>query len=200
MFFSYLPGINSPHNINAMRFLPFILLLFLSTACKKDACESVLCVRGHCSNGVCNCEEGFTGSDCSQQVRPARIIVHKVVVKKFPPTDPSGGGWDLTNGADLFFDVLLAGNVVYTWQGGAIFNANPNSEHTFNTAGTLEFTQPESRYVIRLWDQDDILPHDYMGGIEFTPYHSTNNFPRWIELRPANADIWFDLEVQYVFP
>lgn len=184
-----------------MRPLMIILaILILTPACKKDPCESTLCVRGHCANGTCVCPDGYTAADCSQQIKPARILVLKVVVKKFPATDPSGGSWDLTNGADLFFDVLLGNDVIYTWTGGAIFNANPNIEHTFNTLGTLVLDKPDDRYSIRLWDQDDFLPHDYIGGVNFTPYNSQNQFPRWLELRPDGALVTFDLEVQYVFP
>lgn len=41
------------------------LCLLVGTGC-KDACEGVSCTNGQCVDGNCECNPGFTGTDCAE--------------------------------------------------------------------------------------------------------------------------------------
>ncbi|GJM17208.1 MAG: hypothetical protein DHS20C13_25350 [Thermodesulfobacteriota bacterium] len=70
-----------------------LLVIGLSLGCgKDDPCENITCVNGFCANGDCNCDEGWTGSDCSVKKTPDYMLIKKVVVTKFPATEDNGGG------------------------------------------------------------------------------------------------------------
>ena len=53
-----------------------IMMVFLVGSCRKsdpddivkDPCEGVICVKGNCVEGVCNCDFGWAGDDCSVTV------------------------------------------------------------------------------------------------------------------------------------
>ena len=47
--------------------LPYFLFYFvLLCACSSDPCEAVICSKGACNDGVCDCEEGYIGEKCDQ--------------------------------------------------------------------------------------------------------------------------------------
>ncbi|MFT4566870.1 MAG: hypothetical protein ACI9FN_001831 [Saprospiraceae bacterium] len=47
-----------------LTFLVSISLFIIS--CSSDPCETVTCVNGACNEGMCECEEGYKGVDCSE--------------------------------------------------------------------------------------------------------------------------------------
>jgi len=50
----------------------FVSLTSLFTAC-TDNCENIECLNGECIDGICDCDEGFTGSDCSLAISGSTI-------------------------------------------------------------------------------------------------------------------------------
>ncbi|MHB1279195.1 MAG: EB domain-containing protein [Bacteroidia bacterium] len=182
--------------------LLFVLVGLTSlNSCQKDdpgagsPCENIVCLNGgYCANGQCVCPEGYTGANCSQQITPDIIRINKIEVTQFPPTD-AGAGWDLTSGADIFPIVYLGSTEL--WNSATFFqNADPNSVYSFIPNPAIELKSPTSPYIIRLYDYDDLDADDYMGGIQFTPYHSTNKFPPVLTL-DAGGGVAFKLYVSY---
>ncbi|MEM6345001.1 MAG: hypothetical protein AAF927_14010 [Bacteroidota bacterium] len=57
-----------------------VLLLFSLTACPSSPCEGVNCANGSCDEitGLCNCEEGFEGADCSTSTRQKYLGTYQV--------------------------------------------------------------------------------------------------------------------------
>ena len=50
--------------------LPLAFLMILSTGCKKEPCEDVVCpANSSCVEGVCICDDGYMGTDCADEVR-----------------------------------------------------------------------------------------------------------------------------------
>jgi hypothetical protein len=57
-----------------------------------------------------------------------------------------------------------------------------------------EFTEPQQTYSIEVYDYDDGLSaDDYMGGINFTPYSSGQQFPSTITLDCGTCKVAFKM-------
>lgn len=184
-----------------LKFLTFFLLAVSLSSCSKDdttnPCESISCSNGGmCINGVCDCPDGFTGPDCGSQMTPNSIKINSINLRSFPATEENGAGWDLFDGADIYIKVSYNEEVIY--QHPTFYtNANSGQIYSFIPTTNLNIHNPTDKYVISLWDKDD-LDDDFMGGIIFTPYFSTNGFPATIIL-DAGSGISFDLSVAYIF-
>jgi hypothetical protein len=180
-----------------MKKLIFISLLSLLLSCSKDACDGITCVNGDCVNGQCDCEQGYTGPSCATQLTPTKIRITKIVVTKFPATD-NGAGWDLTSGPDIR-PKLFKGNTEI-WASPDYFeNADPANDYTFTLSPVFDIESPTDQHSLSLYDYDSADPDDFMGGVTFTPYSSTNNFPTQIILDCPTCTVSFTVTVSYVF-
>lgn len=143
------------------------------------------------------CSTGYTGSDCSVQTTPTKIIVSKIEVSKFPSTDTGGAGWDLTSGADIYPVLTKGSNTI--WESPTYTtDANPNSSYTYTLSPSADIISPFETYSISLYDYDDLDSDDFMGGINFVPYSTTNKFPSVINV-DAGGSVSFKLHLTYVF-
>lgn len=175
-----------------------INLLFYSSCVKDDPCDLITCLNGgFCVNGECDCPEGFTGPDCSNQQTPTSIRITNIEVTRLPATKANGAGWDLNSGADIYVQMLYNNNNIYE-HSTYYENVNSSQNYSFQPNTNLNLTNPTNRYVIRLYDYDSLDADDFMGGIEFTPYTSNNGFPNKVIL-DANGDVAFELTYQYTF-
>ncbi len=182
------------------RFLIAVLLysVLALNSCKKvvpDPCDGVICLNGGtCVNGQCDCPNGYTGPDCSNQITPSKIRINNIRLTKFPPTD-NGAGWDLTSGPDIYIVIEYNGSIIYNHP-TYYQNADPSLTYDFKPSTNLNLTNPADNYIIRLYDYDDFSTDDYMGGIEFVPYYDGNNFPGNIDI-DAGGTVAFELSVSY---
>jgi len=181
-----------------------VATLGLTSSCSSDdaknPCEGIVCLNdGYCANGSCVCPEGFTGSNCSQQVTPSVIRIHKIEVTKFPPTRPNGGGWD-TNGTapDIYPEIRLGEALIWSSSSSYAQNAIHTQTYTFTPNPIISLTNVGSQYSIILYDYDDFSSDEFMGGINFVPYQSNNNFPEIITL-DAGGTVAFKLYVSYAW-
>jgi len=192
--------VNHPF-IAVIRF-SFLLLFISLNACSVDdplgdKCGGVVCFNGgYCSNGDCVCPAGFSGADCSQQITPSIIRITKIEIIRFPATD-NGAGWDLTSGPDLLPELRLGNTLI--WEApNFIQNADPAVVQTFIPNPTIEMSSPNSEYSITLYDFDDFDANDFMGGINFVPYYSSNAFPSILTL-DAGGSVAFRLYLSYAW-
>jgi len=172
---------------NLLFLVLIITALTIVTGCEKstttdtlneDLCAGVDCQNGGtCYLGLCDCSTGWTGSDCSTQVTPSKIQINKIVIRDFPQYD-NGSTWDLNSGPDIFVKFALGSNVIYT-QPTVFQDASSGHSLTLTPSQPIIVTSPLSRYAIYLYDYDSGFGgnNDYMGGVEFNIYSSTNNFP-----------------------
>ena len=158
--------------------LLLILLGFIS--CKKNADET--------------CPNGYTGSNCDQQITPTNIILKSIKVTSFPPTD-NGAGWDLTSGPDVYITISQNGNVLYTNSNAFIMNATAGV--SFNTQYVLPSVT--GIYTINVYDHDDFDADDFMGGIIAPIYTNTTGFPETLTLSCPGCAISFLIEIGYTF-
>jgi hypothetical protein len=77
-------------------------------------------------------------------------------------------------------------------------DADASQDYDLTVTPPIEILNPTGEYGIQLLDYDDgITSDDFMGGIIFVPYNSTNGFPASLTL---NGDlVSFVLELTYEF-
>jgi hypothetical protein len=62
----------------------------------------------------------------------------------------------------------------------------------------LYFENPIDEYTLVLYDFDSFDSDDFMGGVSFTPYFSTNKFPNILYI-DAGGEVSFEVSVNYIF-
>ena len=191
----------------ANKTISILIIILLTFGCKKDPCESVICVNGgDCLHGSCYCPTGYYGSDCSQQYTPLKIIIDSLIITKFPFNDSTGASWDQDASPyspDIYPEILLNSPLDTAYNSWFLY---PDADSSFSYIfipgfDTLDvvkdFTQPTSQYTFKLWDYDYVSDSngDLMGQIDFTPYKSNNNFPSVISLDSAGLSL--DIYISY---
>lgn len=179
------------------------VLFFASISCNKenggsnDPCAGISCKNGgKCINGDCDCPKQWTGPDCSKQKTPVKIFITKVDVTKFPATETSGAGWDLSSGPDIY-PVISEGSTKL-WEAETYYtDANSTLVYTFTPKTAITITKLSETHSISLYDYDDIGGDDYMGGITFTPYSDTNGFPATRVLSCSNCNTSYKIYLEY---
>lgn len=181
-----------------LRILPILLVIAISSCKKDDPCDGIVCQNsGVCVNGECDCPQGFSGPDCSNQITPTSISITNIKVTRFPATDAGGAGWDLTSGADIYVALFYNNAGIYTHP--TFFqNADPSIDYDFVPNVNLTILNPTNRYIIALYDFDDFDADDLMGAVEFIPYSNTNGFPSKLVV-DGGASVAFELTVEYKF-
>lgn len=174
--------------------------LFLSpSSCQKDPCSSVDCKNGGtCSDGTCECPEGFQGTDCSQQIQPSKVRIQKVSVTDFPLTSSTGKQWDENDLPDIF--ILITDDDGFVWESPVIFdNAAPSGQYLFEVTPAIEVTDFNKEYLIYLYDHDGTNPYEYMGGFSFKPYTPASGFPTQLNLETSKGELRFTLVLSYTW-
>jgi hypothetical protein len=184
------------------------LIPFLNCSSNSDAenCSTIVCQNGGTfSNCECNCPQGYSGVNCSNQVTPSRISITKVIVKSFPNTDLSGGFWDPTipTADDGLPDIYITFqnsdlNVIYdspTFFGNAISDGSTFYEFTLNPP--LVITNYSNPYLVSIWDYDVNNADDFMTSEGFFIYNSTGGFPETLTVLDTSEPILVDITLTY---
>lgn len=184
--------------MNRIALLPaFILLLFLSCE-KSDPCDGVQCQNGGvCVSGNCDCPPGFTGARCETEKAPATMIINTVTVKTFPAVNPSGAGWDVFDGPDLYLVIKDGPQVLYTSE-SFYENAAPGFGQFF--IPQLSIFYPSRPLTFEVWDNDnDLTNDDFIGGIEGPIYRAGEKFPSTFTVQCSGCTVSFEVSVSYYF-
>jgi hypothetical protein len=179
-----------------MKSLLYVLLpIFLAltfNACEKDPaltdpCYNITCFNdGVCANGLCNCPDGYSGSDCSVELTPVSMTITRIEVTNYPATKSSGAGWDPSSGADPFVVFHSGTGTTYTANdfASSYFTDVTGQDLTFTTGLPITVPSLSSNWSLDMWDYDSIVgdPDDLMAGVFFTPISQANGFPSSIDL------------------
>lgn len=163
----------------------FLLLMagLLFTSCGKD------------NDNEPDCDEGFTGSNCEEQITPDAIKISGVDLASMPATN-NGSEWDVwSTGPDIYIQVLIDDEVAFT--SNYYEDVNVYDSFYFEVKPTLTVS-PESTVTIRLFDFDSANSDDFMGAIYSDIYHNKNNFPGSITFNAGGA-LKFNLLVYYIW-
>lgn len=162
--------------------LLLLAIIWSASSCQKDK----------------TCAIGFEGDDCDQEKTPTLVTINSITVTKFPQTTASGGGWDITNGADLTFSIVnetVGGEYVHD---KLIENATIPAVFTNvnYSAGAL------ARYSFQFYDSDNgrnaiIDPDDFLGAAVGNIWKKGTKFPKTIPIKVSALE--FTLDVSYTF-
>jgi hypothetical protein len=162
------------------------------------ASMSTLLLMSSCSKDEV-CTTGYTGSSCTTQITPSKILVSKIEVIRFPGTDSGGSSWDLlpSSGPEIYPILSRAGSEI--WNSPTyVTDANPSNSYNFNPTQPIELLYPLDTYTISLYDYDGTSSDDFMGGINFPIYSNSNNFPSTL-IVDAGGEVAFKLYLTYSF-
>lgn len=163
-----------------------LLLLSLLISCTKEAPEAPT-----------TCQPGYMGPNCDIEIMPTRMGINRVVVTKFPATEPSGAGWDVFDGPDVKILIRHGGVVVY--ESSAFYeDATPAGRYTFlpnivvNNPGQVQTS-------FEVLDYDDTLAPDFMGAVSGYMYQDGRGFPETLAVQCAACTVAFEVGVVYSF-
>lgn len=154
---------------------------------------SILTFTLSCSDSE-KCKQGYTGSNCNNQIYPTKITVTKVTVSEFPSLDGSSATWDVGTGPDIYLVLYAGENLVY--ESDSYFEDASNS-NTYEFEFTYDMNG-SSIYTIELYDYDDLDDDDFIGNYEFLAYDDNEGFPK--ELVIGSGDLIFTFHVSYTWP
>lgn len=143
-----------------------------------------------------DCALGFIGDNCDIQETPQSITLNSTDISNFPATKADGAGWDLSDGPDIYFKIMLGGAVIYTSE--TKNDVLPGSELVFTDGTPFNFENVTDNYTVTFFDDDGILGSDEMGSFSINLYSSNNNFPNVITYtNPGGSSFVFSFHVDY---
>ncbi len=198
-----------------LKSIAFLTFLIIIISCSSDSgsgggstpCVPVTCLNGgvSTSNCGCTCPIGFTGTNCSTQVTPTKILITKITVKNFPNRKPDGLTWDnfvftSYNSPDIFPFLTLGSTTLYQgdFMSDVISNGNNTDNFTWTPTTPIQIILINSQYTLNLYDSD-VSGSEFMGGFNFTPYSSTGGFPGTLILSNSTSSYKFELSLTYVW-
>lgn len=144
-----------------MKKLFFLSLIALTSfSCSKDK----------------DCDPGFTGPDCDQEIIPKSMELLSITVLLFPIQDRNGLPWDVLDDPDLYINISYQGNLLYTSYSNPISKAQGPITWSF-FSNPLIIDRPNEFYTISLYDRDDIGNNELIETVNFRPYRAGLNFP-----------------------
>jgi hypothetical protein len=185
--------------------LPFVILPFIMSACKKDPCEGVTCQNGGTcvGTGACSCATGYEGTTCEKQLVPTALIITNVTILKFPQVRINGQTWDIGSDADLFLSIETGG-------GSALWT--PTSHYTdvkqtdlplkIKLTNPLTIKNYGDPIFFRIYDYDTPQIFEPVGGLGTVLYSKSNPFTaklRLGEINSSSTNVAFDIEIEYLF-
>lgn len=185
-------------------FILFSLFLVFVSCSKADPCEDIKCQNGGtCTDGKCNCPNGWEGALCEIESLPKAVNVSAIKVLKFPATKADGSKWDNDNTNPDLFPVLYTlkadnTNDQLLWTSDVIkLNAPTGQTHDFNLIlPKLSMKTFDKTLALYLLEKDDPTSEN-MGGISFKLQEFVKGKPSTITLDCSTCKVGFELKVTY---
>lgn len=174
-----------------MKHILFSLLVIFFLACSDNPCEDVNCNNGVCIEGTCDCEEGFSGTNCNQILEPIRVRIVSITISNYPEVNTDGVMWDeFDNSApDLIYQI---GRGLTT---SGIRGIKREDSDVLPIAWDENiFLEPETNYFFYLFDVDETLDTE-MVSFEFLSYSGERE--ENITYKNGQYDIVFELEYDF---
>jgi hypothetical protein len=126
---------------------------------------------------------------------PTSMIIDKIVLTEFPSSDGEAS-WDSFSGSPDIYLIISRGSSVLHYS-LTTNNANSSTNYSFDLNPSVEIFALSEEHSVRLYDEDNLVDDDYMGGISFTPESQIGDLDDEIEL--SVGQISMTLEVSYKF-
>lgn len=181
--------------------ITLVTLSLLVFSCSTDStCVPITCLNGGTSTPDCGCScpEGYFGADCSFEKMPAKILISKIRINKFP--NNGGGLDDLGTTPDLFISLIKDNINIYTpttYFTDANGDTSMNYDYSFLTP--IECTSSSSVFLLQLWDYDSNTNSDLMGTIVFSPYLNYKGFPTSFIIQDDAKNFKAEIYVSYIW-
>jgi hypothetical protein len=121
--------------------------------------------------------------------------ISRIKITNFPQYD-NGSNWDFLDGPDLYVTLSLGQNVIHSQLPQFFEDAVATNDYSYYPNALIDLNSPTSQYAIRLYDYDDGLGDDYVGGYSFYPYPIPGGgFPTVFTL--SGATMSFEFTVSY---
>ncbi len=178
-----------------------LVVLFNLPGCQSDPvfsdpCDQSICLNGGtCSDGYCNCPEGFTGADCSDRQTPKALIVNSLRLPSFPELAPDQKPWDFSGGPDLKLVWYVEDELLVELEATHPDAVN-GSSNTFILPENFRLEQPEALHTIFVYDKDGKGKHQLMGLLAFQPYAPDNGFPHHLVVE-KDPQLQLEMELSY---
>jgi len=111
---------------------------------------------------------------------PTKLSITKVEVTKMPFTNSNGAGWDLLSGPDVYFKISDDSGADYFTSGGRDDQTSANMPLSYISGLPYVITNLDFRFRIDLWDYDNALSSDWIGG----------NYFKVRDFMPTNGDLY----------
>ncbi|MBC8173637.1 MAG: hypothetical protein H7X71_07015 [Chitinophagales bacterium] len=153
---------------------------FLFAACNKD------------------CKTGYTGKDCADQIVPGTITMNSVEVTSYAETKEDGGGWDISDGPDMYFEIYQNDSKIFT--SNTVTDLAGASTLVYADGMPFNISSVQDNFTIKFFDDDDLFADELMGSFNVDFYMDGNGFPDVISLdNPDGSDFVFNIDVEYNF-
>ena len=167
-----------------IRYLFPLLCVPALLACNKDDGPKVAPI----------CSQGYTGSNCDQQITPKHMKLSRIEVAEFPATMSGGASWDGADGPDVY--VQVSKEQVHFFTSQVNTDVTPGGATDFLLDQPI-FMVPNRSYKFSFYDMDPIGDNPLIGTVSSVFYNNTSGFPE-VVTRQANG-IKLRLYVGYVW-
>lgn len=183
------------------------LLLILLVSCSKDdndSCTPINCLNGgtQTTDCGCDCEEGYTGSNCDTKLIPRSVKITNITVKKFPDTN-NGIWWDTfpnNTDADIYITIENPSNIeIYNHPVYYEDASGLNVSYSYTLTPSLIINDVTGLHWLSLLDFDTDQD-DFITLLLFRPYDSSRDgFPTSVTIANAANTFECDFTLEYSF-
>ena len=187
----------------------FFLTSFIgcsSDSPKENNCIPITCQNGGVSNSNCGCDcpQGYSGANCSEQITPTKVIIKKFRIKYFSNTKSNGNYWDgilpsQSNYPDIFFILQNSSNttihITDTYFQDAV--ANGTNVYEFTPTTPIIITDVNNSYTINLCDLDNNSTYEIMHSRVFSVYSTQIGFAPTRTIGDTNIPFVVEIDFEY---
>ena len=137
------------------------------------------------------------GDSTDQSPNYTNVKILKTTVTGIPFTNANGGGWDVSNGPDVYFTINdpLGNELIKSPTTNDVIQSKlPLS---FNFIQAMQITNLATRFSFNLFDYDFPDADDYMGGYYFTMNDYKSGYPKVITFQSPNSSIKLEFNVEW---
>ena len=137
-------------------------------------------------------------ASCGKKETPKKITynncrIMSIKVLEVPANDPSGGGWDISNGPDVFVEVAVGGSTILNTTSNR-FDNNTSYPIKWNLANPIQINNLNIQYDFYVYDYDSPDPDDLMGAMGYI-FSNSSDYPANLVLTYQGTKL--ELELQW---